>query len=179
MERPKNIHELKYLINLATLDEGWYCSLNHIDTSLIDNMSLLFANSRFKGDISQWNVSRVKRMDFMFRGTEFNGDLSQWDVSNVEDMSYMFADSEFRQDISKWNVSKVEHIENMFQESVFGGDVHLWTPVKPSVPFISRRFLGYPTPSKMLTFGEYKEKCERRKLLEKIPFTEIQKPRAL
>lgn len=142
MEKPKNIQELKYLINLATLDEGLFCSLNHINTSLIDNMSLLFANSRFNGDISQWDVSSVRRMDFMFRGSEFNGKLSNWDVSSVEDMSHMFADSDFKQDISSWNVTNVREMNNMFAHSVFSGDVHLWTPPSPNVPFISRKIRG-------------------------------------
>ena len=42
-----------------------------------------------------WDVSNVTDMSFMFCDSEFNGDISNWNVSNVTDMSYMFCDSEF------------------------------------------------------------------------------------
>jgi len=38
----------------------------------------------------------------MFTGSKFNGDISTWNVSKVKDMSWMFKDSEFNGDISKW-----------------------------------------------------------------------------
>jgi surface protein len=56
-------------------------------------MSYLFANSKFNGDISKWDVSKVEKMTRMFYSSQFNGDISDWDTSNVEDMSFMFAAS--------------------------------------------------------------------------------------
>ena len=52
----------------------------------------------------------------MFDESKFNGDISKWNVSKVENMSSMFAHSDFNKDISKWNVSKVEHMSCMFTE---------------------------------------------------------------
>ena len=52
-------------------------------------------------------------MNHMFYESKFNGDISNWDVSNVEDMYCMFFGSEFNGDISNWDVSKVENMDGM------------------------------------------------------------------
>ena len=52
-------HELKNLIIRTINQEGRKCSLNFIDVSHITDMSYLFMNIPFKGDISQWDVSKV------------------------------------------------------------------------------------------------------------------------
>lgn len=49
-------------------------------------MRYMFNGSRFNGDISKWDVSRVKNMASMFNDSKFNGDISAWNVSNVEDI---------------------------------------------------------------------------------------------
>ena len=59
-------------------------------------------NSKFNGDISDWNVSNVKYMDSMFEESKFNGDISGWDVSNVENMGYMFYHSPLQKNPPKW-----------------------------------------------------------------------------
>jgi len=78
---------IKYIMaNLKNLTPN----LNWIDTSRITDMSYLFIESEFKGDISEWNVSNVESMYSMFAGSDFNSDISKWNVSRVADMRYMF-----------------------------------------------------------------------------------------
>ena len=88
--KPTNRDELANLIVQRIKEQGSKCDLNDIDVSGIDDMSWLFYNSTFNGDISQWDVSNVKDMRYMFDHSMFNGDISKWDVSNVRDMSSMF-----------------------------------------------------------------------------------------
>ncbi len=89
-------------------------------------MSNMFRNSKFKGEISKWDVGKVRDMSGMFSGSEFNGEISKWDVGKVRDMSGMFSGSEFNGDISKWDVSNVTNMSNMFRNSKFKGEVSKW-----------------------------------------------------
>ena len=54
--------ELKSLINKRIEEQGPNCDLNDIDVSLIDDMSSLFHESDFNGDISEWDTSSVEDM---------------------------------------------------------------------------------------------------------------------
>ena len=113
--QPKTKDELKKIIEDTIREKGYECDLNFIDTSLIDDMSLLFCDIHFNGDISKWDVSNVKKMHHMFDDSKFNQDISGWDTSNVETMEGMFMGAtNFLQDISGWNVQKVGDIRNMF-----------------------------------------------------------------
>ena len=123
---PKTKEELKDIIKQRIESEGNECNLNDIYTSNITDMSWLFKDSNFNGDISRWNVSNVKCMDNMFVSSEFNGDISNWDVSNVTSMYGMFYKSEFNGDISKWDVSNVTNMGGMFLGSVFNQDISNW-----------------------------------------------------
>ena len=87
---PKTKEELKDIINKRIESEGNECDLNDIDTSNITDMSYLFVESDFNGDISNWNVSNVESMISMFAGSNFNGDISNWNVSNVKFKLVMF-----------------------------------------------------------------------------------------
>ena len=122
----KDKEHLEKLIEAAIKKNGVKCDLNFIDVSKVQNMSQMFALSKFNGDISQWDVSNVNNMSYMFNGSSFNGDISKWDVSNVTNMSYMFGYSQFNGDISKWDVSNVTDMNNMFDGSSFNGDISKW-----------------------------------------------------
>ena len=87
---PKTKDELKNIIKQKIESEGNNCNLNDIYTSNITNMSSLFEDSDFSGDISKWDVSNVTDMEGMFRFSKFNGDISNWDVSNVTNNTDIF-----------------------------------------------------------------------------------------
>ena len=123
---PKTKDELKDIIYQRIESEGNECDLNDIDTSNITDMSWLFVESDFNGDISKWDVSNVTNMDSMFACSKFNNDISNWDVSNVTDMKGMFEYSKFNGDISNWDVSNVKNMRSMFIYSKFNGDISNW-----------------------------------------------------
>lgn len=106
--------------------QGESANLNHLDVSGVTDLSGLFSDSQFNGDISGWDVSNVIDMNHLFDGTPFDGDISRWDVSKVTDMSNMFWASQFNGDISGWDVSAVTNMHHMFVDSVFNGDISGW-----------------------------------------------------
>jgi hypothetical protein len=63
-------------------------------------MYSMFLGSKFNGDISQWNVSKVECMDNMFKRSEFKGDISEWNVSSLRECDDMFEDCSI--DIPEW-----------------------------------------------------------------------------
>ena len=104
---PKTKDELKEIIEQRINEEGNECNLNDIDVSRINDMSWLFYDSEFNGDIFNWNVSNVEDMHSMFSNCwNFNSDLSNWDVSNVEDMSYIFNGCKSLKIIPDWRYKK-------------------------------------------------------------------------
>jgi len=96
------------------------------DLTSVTDMSRMFANSSFNGDLSKWDVSSVTSMHRMFYNSSFNGDLSNWDVSSVTDMSGIFINSSFNGDLGSWDVSSVTSMHRMFANSSFNGDLSNW-----------------------------------------------------
>ena len=123
---PKTKKELMSMIEAQVVREGPACDLNHIDVSAITDMSELFKNSPFNGDISRWNVANVTNMSEMFMHSDFNGDISKWNTSKVKTMNWMFSYSHFNGDISNWDVSKVQTMDFLFLACRFEGDISRW-----------------------------------------------------
>ncbi len=71
----EHIRHLHDLITKEIKSNGIKCSLNHIDISKIPNISYLFQDSTFNGDISEWDTSNVSEMKWMFYRAKFGGDL--------------------------------------------------------------------------------------------------------
>ena len=63
---PETKRELKDIIKQRIEQEDNEVDLNDIDTSNITDMSELFKETNFNGNISNWDVSNVKNMSDMF-----------------------------------------------------------------------------------------------------------------
>jgi len=63
---------------------GVHADLNHILVDDVTDMSCLFRDLDFDGDISRWSVGEVTDMSYMFERSTFNGDISKWNVGNVK-----------------------------------------------------------------------------------------------
>ena len=109
-EHPKiTVEKREHLIKLIseTIEkEGPNCDLNFIDVSHVTNMSHLFFNSQFTGDISRWDVSSATDVSWMFWRSQFRGDISRWEVSEDVNMKLMFYESplELENRIPGWYV---------------------------------------------------------------------------
>ena len=113
---PETKKELKDIIKQRIKQDGNEVDLNDIDVSKITDMSSLFEETYFNGNISEWDVSKVTNIGGMFyKCKSFNQDISNWDVSKVTNMRAIFYLCKlFDQDISGWNVSKVTDIGYIF-----------------------------------------------------------------
>ena len=76
--QPKTKDELKKIIEDTIKEQGFKCDLNFIDTSKITDMSFLFYDTKFNGDISKWDISNVERMDDMICGSPLEGNEPDW-----------------------------------------------------------------------------------------------------
>jgi len=104
----------------AIREHGLGADLNYIDVSNVTNMSGLFRNSRFFGDISKWDMSNVKDISYMFYSAVFSGDISKWDMSKVTKNTKTFMHARFSGDLSEWKM-KSEPSDDMFKGSKFCG----------------------------------------------------------
>lgn len=143
--------------------------LENLDVSQIEDLSSVFRNTSYNGDLSKWNVSSCENMNFMFAYSyfnncslkdwdlsnckdlnrtfsysNFNGDLSNWDVSNCKNMEGMFFASDFNNNsISNWNVKKVLNFRTMFAHNQFSGDLSSWQFNKNHEDFIMTDIFSY------------------------------------
>ncbi len=143
-----------YNYDQPVINVGSCYDLSKLDVSQITDMSYLFKNSPFDGDIgnwdvssvtnmldmfsfakefnsplNDWDVSKVTSMAGMFYGSKkINSDIGKWEVSNVIDMSYMFAyTKEFNQNISSWNINNVVNMGSMFSDAKsFNQNISSW-----------------------------------------------------
>lgn len=123
MIQARNRDHLIQLIRQRLLRYGDEVDLNDIDVSGIENMSYLFKDSPFNGDISGWNVSNVQIMTGMFGYSAFQGDISQWDTSKVMDLSYMFRGCRYSGDLASWNLDALlyhQEVFDVFHDSPLG-----------------------------------------------------------
>ena len=120
---PSNKNELEKMIVDEINEKGNKCSLNHIDTSKITDMSYLFSRGRlhlFDGDISLWDVSNVQDMSHMFEDSAYSGrhgGIENWDTKNLSNAVYMFLNSNCRCDLYNWNINKLVYFTEMFYKS--------------------------------------------------------------
>jgi surface protein len=100
--------------------------LSKWNVSNVTNMQAMFQNSQYKGDLSKWNVSNVSNMQAMFQNSQFNGNLFKWDVSNVTNMGFMFDGAAFNNtSLCSWDVSSVLSMKFMF-DCAFKCDLSMW-----------------------------------------------------
>lgn len=117
-----NSYEAPLWSNLVAIN-----GLNLLDTSLVENMSLMFAFSgvyELEG-IEEWNVSNVKSFAGMFQGNSNTGDVKLgyvnvggWDTSSAENMSHVFYGCSKMKyiPIENWDVSRVKTFSHMFAD---------------------------------------------------------------
>ena len=126
---PKNKEELINLVNKLIQERGIEANLNDIDTSEIDNMTEIFKDSDFNGDISKWDVSNVKEMYGMFDHSKFtgkNGDIGKWDVSKVNCADWMFYHSLFEGNIDNWKLPPWCEKYHMFLKCPLANKLPKW-----------------------------------------------------
>ena len=72
--------------------------------------------TKFRGDLSLWNVSLVTDMGSMFSSTDFfNSNISAWNTKKNRDFSYMFYNAiAFNQDVSGWPTEAATTYSTMF-----------------------------------------------------------------
>ena len=92
----------------------------------INQMTSMFEDSNFTGDISNWDLSNTYVLNRMFKNSDFTGDISNWDVSNVLYMEELFMQTDGISDISGWDVSSVKYMNGMFMNNTFNGDISSW-----------------------------------------------------
>ena len=124
-------------------NQTYWPNLTTSCTSNVSDMTNLFYNSNFNGDIASWDVSYVVNMDLMFAAaSNFNQPLNTWNVSRVTTMQSMFYSAlNFNQPLNNWNVSRVTTMNNMFALAQnFNQPLNNWNVAK--VTIMNNMFYG-------------------------------------
>jgi len=94
-------------------------NLNWIDVSGIRNMSFLFGNLDFTGDISLWDMSDAEMLDGFFYNGNAKVNISDWNVSKARSMTYMFFNNgAFFGDLTRWRINAECNTNGMFESSI-------------------------------------------------------------
>lgn len=127
-----NWMDITPITDLANMFHGISMFDGHIelwDTSQVNDMSYLFANTIFNQDISGWDVSNVENMDGMFSENEyFNQPIGKWNTCSVINMADMFCSAgRFNQPIGNWDTAKVSNMSGMFENAYsFNQPINNW-----------------------------------------------------
>ena len=105
---------------------------NNIVTTLVTDMSSMFAYTSFNQDISSWDTSNVTDMNSMMRTSSFNQPIGSWNTSNVTNMYAVFLyATAFNQNIGSWNTSNVIYMSFMFYDArAFNQPIDSWDTSK-------------------------------------------------
>ena len=62
----------------------------------------MFENSKFQGDLANWNTTNLVFANDMFAACPFHGDLSAWRLDNIYSMSGLFQYGGYIQPLDEW-----------------------------------------------------------------------------
>lgn len=133
----------KWLVKPTSMDSTFYGTssftggargLLNWDTSKVNDMSGLFAYSKFQGDISSWNLGSVTSTKEMFlECRSFDGDVSKWDVKHVSRqwLQRMILSGRLKMNVgqhhSYYFLTQVKDFSSMFEGAeAFSGDLSTW-----------------------------------------------------
>lgn len=106
-------------------------SLSQIETHDVEDFESAFENATFSADayeiLREWNVGSAVTMRNMFKGSDFKGDISNWDVSKVRDMTGMFENvRDLSGDFSSWNTKNLMILDSTFKNTTHSGNFGNW-----------------------------------------------------
>jgi len=108
---------IKSIIKSHINEYGSSVNLNHLDVSNVTDMNGLFAScTKFNGDISKWDVSRVTNMRDMFAYSKFNDDIISWNVNDDIEIDYMFKYHNFK-------YANIDILKEYFNDSIPKGKI--------------------------------------------------------